>query len=90
MVFTTNHFSVYVVAASTTILTGDLNGDGKVNGADAGILSRYTSGWKGYADKIKNMDAADINGDGKVNGADAGLLSRYTSGWSSVKKYFTV
>ena len=74
---------------AAAVLTGDLNGDGKVNGADAGILSRYTSGWKGYADKIKNMDAADINGDGKVNGADAGLLSRYTSGWESVKKYFT-
>ena len=88
MVFTTNHFSVYVVAASTTILTGDLNGDGKVNGADAGILSRYTSGWDGYAEKIKNMDAADINRDGKVNGADSGLLNRYTSGWENVKKYF--
>jgi hypothetical protein len=23
----------------------DINGDGKVNGADAGLLSRYTSGW---------------------------------------------
>ena len=89
MVFTTNHFSVYVVTESQAVIIGDLNGDGKVNGADAGILSRYTSGWKGYADKIKNMNAADINGDGKVNGADAGLLSRYTSGWESVKKYFT-
>ena len=79
----------FVEKAAPAVLKGDLNGDGKVNGADAGILSRYTSDWKGYADKIKNMDAADINGDGKVNGADAGLLSRYTSGWESVKKYFT-
>lgn len=70
------------------VLKGDLNGDGKVNGADAGILSRYTSGWQNYAEKIKDMEAADINGDGKVNGADSGILSRYTSGWESAKKYF--
>lgn len=75
--------------ADSSVLIGDVNGDGKVNGADAGILNRYTSGWSGYKDKIKNMDAADINGDGKVNGADSGILNRYTSGWSGYDKYFT-
>ncbi|MEE0873310.1 MAG: alpha-amylase family glycosyl hydrolase [Ruminococcus sp.] len=69
-------------------LIGDVNDDGKVNGADAGLLSRLTSGWDGYEEKIKNMDAADINGDGKVNGADSGILSRYTSGWDNYDKYF--
>ncbi len=59
---------------------GDVNIDGKVNGSDAGILTRYTSGWANYDKKIKNMKLADINGDGKINGADAGILSRYTSG----------
>lgn len=72
----------------STVSVGDVNGDGKVNGADAGLLSRYTSGWKGYESKIKNMDAADINGDGKVNGADSGILARYTSGWKQYAKYF--
>ena len=89
LVFTTDHFSVYVVTEPKTVLIGDVNDDGKVNGADAGLLNRYTSGWEGYAEKIKNMDAADINRDGKVNGADSGLLNRYTSGWETVKKYFT-
>ncbi|MEE0872744.1 MAG: dockerin type I repeat-containing protein, partial [Ruminococcus sp.] len=69
-------------------LTGDVNGDGKVNGADAGILNRYTSGWTGYADRISDMKAADINGDGKVNGADSGILNRHTSGWTGYDKYF--
>ena len=78
-----------VTVEDKKVLIGDVNGDGKVNGADAGILSRYTSDWKSYNEMIKDMKAADINGDGKVNGADAGLLSRYTSGWESVKKYFT-
>ena len=32
---------------------GDVNGDGVVNGSDAGILARYVSGWKQY-DKYFN------------------------------------
>ena len=79
----------FIEQTAPAVLTGDVDGDGKVNGADSGLLNRYTSGWEGYEAKIKNTDAADINGDGKVNGADSGILSRYTSGWDSVKNYFT-
>ena len=68
--------------------TGDVNADGKVNGSDAGLLSRYTSGWDGYESKIKSMDAADINRDGKVNGQDAAILARHTSGWDGYERYF--
>ena len=68
--------------------TGDVNRDGEVNGADAGILNRYASGWTGYEDKIKDWNAADVNNDGKVNGADAGILSRYVSGWTQYERYF--
>ena len=67
---------------------GDVNNDGKVNGSDAGLLNRYTSGWPGFSDRLTNFEAADINGDGKVNGADSGILNRYVSGWTSVNKYF--
>ena len=70
------------------VMVGDVNGDDVVNGADAGILNRYTSGWKGYESKIKSMTAADINGDGNINGADAGILARYTSGWKQYDKFF--
>lgn len=72
---------------TVTILCGDVNSDGKVNGSDAGLLSRYASGWKGYETKIKNLLAADINRDGKVNGADAGLLARYASGWTQYTRF---
>ena len=68
---------------------GDVNGDGVINGKDAALLARYTSGWDSYADKIKNMAAADINGDGKVNGKDSAILMRYTSGWDGYDKYFS-
>ena len=77
----------FTAGSSGGTLVGDVNADGKVNGADSGILSRYTAGWDGYADKIKDMNAADINRDGKVNGADSGLLSRYTAGWTGYDKY---
>ena len=70
----------------TEILIGDVNMDGVVNGADAGILSRYASDWHNDA-QIKNWEAADVNRDGKVNGADAGILSRYASGWKGYDKY---
>lgn len=69
-------------------LVGDVNGDGIVNGADAGVLNRYASSWKDYDTKIKNMKAADINNDGIVNGADAGILSRHVSGWKNYDRFF--
>ncbi|MED9970170.1 MAG: leucine-rich repeat protein, partial [Ruminococcus sp.] len=67
---------------------GDTDGDGVINGKDAAVLARYTSGWDGYADKV-NLDAADINGDGKVNGMDSAILMRYTSGWDGYDRYFS-
>jgi hypothetical protein len=53
--------------------TGDLTGDGMVDGADIGQL---LSSW-GYCGATCPHD---INRDGKVNGADLGLL---LSGWGS-------
>ncbi len=37
-------------------LVGDVNQDGQVNGKDAALLARYTSGWDGYADKVNLRD----------------------------------
>ena len=70
-----------------SVETGDVNGDGVVNGKDAALLARYTSGWDGYADKV-DKDAADINGDGKINGQDSAILMRYTSGWDGYARFF--
>lgn len=69
---------------------GDVNADGKVNGGDSGILSRYYAGWDGYADRVKNMDGADFTRDGKINGADTGNLARYASGWEGYNKYLDI
>jgi len=51
--------------------TGDINGDGIVNGADLGLLLGAWGACGGCP--------ADINGDGLVNGADLGLL---LGGWT--------
>ncbi len=72
----------------TNTLIGDVNADGKVNRADAGILNRYFAGWQGYEEKIVNRDAADVNRDGKLNRADAGIMNRYFAGWQGYDQYF--
>ena len=44
---------------------GDLNGDGRVSGADLGIL---------LGDWGSSLQRSDLNRDGTVNGSDLGLL----------------
>ncbi len=60
-----------------TILAGDLNGDGKVNIKDLGLLQQHLNGWE-----VELLtDVADVNADGKVNIKDLGLLQQYLNGW---------
>ena len=81
-------FKINVLEGNAPVKKGDFNGDGKINGADAGMFSRYVSGWYGSDSSVGDLSAMDINGDGKVNGADAVILSRYASGWAGYEKYF--
>ena len=77
MVFTTDHFSYYAVVEGKAFITGDINGDGKVNNKDATRLLQYLSDWD-----VEVVEAAlDVNGDGKVNNKDATRLLQYLSGW---------
>ena len=61
------------VGGVTVTLLGDVNGDGKVNNRDLGLLQQY------LADFVVtiNADACDVNGDGRVNNRDLGLLQQY-------------
>ena len=60
-----------------TILKGDLNGDGKVNIRDLGLLQQHLNGWE-----VEILtDVADLNADGKINIRDLGLLQQYLNGW---------
>ena len=51
---------------------GDVNGDGKVNNRDLGILQRYLNGW----DVDMDMIGSDLTEDGRVNNRDLGLLQQ--------------
>ena len=59
----------------TTI--GDVNGDGKINNRDLGLLQQKINGW----DVTVDEKAADFNGDGKINNRDLGLLQQKINGW---------
>ena len=70
------------VTEASSILYGDVNGDGNITPADRTVLARYLSSWKGYEiDKI-NAEAADVNDDGKLTPADRTVLARYLSNWT--------
>ena len=61
------------LVAIATVLPADLNSDGTVDGADAGILF---SSWN-------QSGIADLNGDGTVDGADLATLYAYWTGDSA-------
>ena len=57
---------------------GDVNGDGRVNNKDLGLLQQYLNDWN----VTLNRTAADANGDGRVNNKDLGLLQQYLNDWN--------
>lgn len=62
----------------TSSLLGDVNGDGEIDAADAGLISRYDAGFVTLTSE--QLKAGDVNKDGVVDAADAGLISRYDAG----------
>ena len=63
------------------VTTGDLNGDGKINTADAVFVLKFAAEMIQLDDK--QVKAADVNHDGKVNTADAVLILKYAAGMIS-------
>ncbi len=76
----TNESSVtlYAVWQESSEILGDVNGDGIVDAADAGLISRYDAGFVTFTSE--QIKAGDVNKDGVVDAADAGLISRYDAG----------
>ena len=56
---------------------GDVNGDGKINNKDLGMLQQYVNEWEISLTEA----AADCNGDGRINNKDLGLLQQYVNEW---------
>ena len=65
-----------VEAPAVTI--GDVNGDGKINTADAVQILKYAAGMVQLDEN--RLLAGDTNHDGKVNTADAVLILKYAAG----------
>jgi len=54
------------------VLAGDVDGNGKVNNRDLGILQQYLNNYGNVIDE----DAADLDGNGKINNRDLGQLQQ--------------
>ena len=57
-----------------TYAQGDVNGDGKINVMDYGMVKRFTMRQIQFTDA--QFDAADVNGDGRANALDYMILKR--------------
>ncbi len=66
------------IGSASSGKSGDVNGDGSINGKDATLLRRHIAGWSNIVLELGN---ADVNGDGTVNSKDATILRRYVAGW---------
>ena len=59
------------------VLLGDVNGDGKFNVRDIGLMQQ----WMNDDSTVMIMAAADVNCDGKINIRDIGLMQQVMNGW---------
>ena len=59
-------------------VSGDMNGDNKINNRDLGMLLQYINGHN----IDFNTEKADVNSDGRINNKDFALLMQYINGWN--------
>lgn len=73
---TTKPYAVVTISSGEAVL-GDVNGDGVIDEADAGIILDYEAGLR----KVQpSLLTADVTGDGVVDSDDAVLIARYAAG----------
>ena len=77
LVFTTDHFSRYIVTLRSLANPGDVDGNGEIDDWDSVLLDRYLAGW----DVDIDTSAADIDKSGDVDDWDSVLLARKLAGW---------
>ncbi len=76
----TNNSSVNgKIKLGSTVLYGDVNGDGVIKMNDYAVLRRYLTGVTGY-ETLPNPAAADLNGDGVIKMSDLAVLRRHLGG----------
>ena len=66
---------VEIVTKSYTL--GDLDGNGRINNRDLGMLQQHLNEWPVNI----NTDAADLDANGRINNRDLGMLQQYINEW---------
>lgn len=80
LVFTTNHFSVYIVAEDKKLLLGDVDSDGEVTIIDATCIQRNLAS---LPNESFNEAVADTDDDHDITVIDATYIQRWLAGLSS-------
>lgn len=65
------------VVAAENVVYGDLDGNGKVNNRDLGLMQKHING----SNVDINVTLADVDDNGKINNRDLGLLQQYINGY---------
>ena len=80
MVFTTDHFSKYILTTEepSSALPGDINGDGKVTAVDARWILQIAAGTRQVTEAERK--SVDLNKDGKVTAVDARWVLQVAAG----------
>ena len=63
-----------VYRSYTVVIFGDINGDGNVDGIDAGLLVDYENHRSSWAPDPCYLRAGDVNRDGNIDSVDAGMM----------------
>ena len=79
MVFTTDHFSTYLVVETEPIL-GDVDGDGEVTIIDATCIQRKLAG---LPNSVYFEEREDADGDKELTIVDATFIQRWLAGLPS-------
>ena len=80
IIFTTNHFSEYLLSTTKLVATTpcDVDGSGEVDELDSVALARYLASW----DVSIDQSAADVDGNGDIDELDSVMLARKLAGWN--------
>lgn len=73
---TTTVMGAMAVSAASSTVYGDLDGNGKINNRDLGLLQKHLNGSSVEIDE----EAADVYYDGKLNNRDLGILQKFLNG----------
>lgn len=84
MVFSTNHFSLYVLTSEKAdVMLGDVDGDGKVSIDDVTDIQKYIANTMNFTEK--QIALADVDKNGTVSIDDVTLIQKHLAGMAVIE-----